>query len=655
MPASRRIRILLLLALAILGAAAIREWRRPPPPEEAPVAGRLPVREDETSRTEGGFSWTRTRRGKVVFRLEADSLVGVEGGAHFVRGVRRLALYTEDGRLVTLGARAARVLRSAGRRGSRAWELALEGKVVVRDPGGTVLEADRLEWNAEVGTLESPGPATVRGKDLLAHVAGLEYRPGTRLLVGKGPVDLTLGPGPPVRVDADRFVYRLADGTVELENPFRARRPRGEFHAAGGTLRRAAPGGWDLSARGPVLLAPHAARVAWTFAAAGLEARREPGRREVSLETDPPGVLAVAAPGQDTGGSLAAARWTFAREKGGVRRLRAAGELEARWRDAEGGTWKIAGENLLAREAPGGGREISVSGKLAITGPGDVRGAGDRVSWSSAHPGELRLSGAPRARVARGPDTIEAPRFLFDRAGRVLTALDAPITDVRTGRRDEAGLFRGGTPVRVRSRRVTVPLRGGALVFEGPLMAWQEDRDLRAARMSWDPGRRRLEASGDVVVHVVRATRDGPPASGWLRGDHLEYSAGERVAVVEGDAEFQEPGGITVRARTIRVTLGPDGSVERLVARTAVTLRDRQVTGSADRLEWTGGAQGSIVLRAGEHLPQIVSRSEGGERKMTASVIRYELSDGSIRVSGAGGRTRLRAPAAGEEKTGGGN
>ena len=652
MPASRGVRILLLVALAGLAAAVVREWRRPVPPEEAPVASRLPVRTDETSRTEGGFSWTRTREGRVVFRLEADSLVGVEGGAHFVRGVRRLSLYTEDGREVRLGARAARVLQEDGGSGKEAWELALEGDVVVRDPGGTVLEADRLEWNAEAETLSSPGPATVRGDDLLAHVAGLEYRPEARLVVGRGPVDLTVGSGRPVRVDADRFVYRLATGTVALETPFRARRPRGAFHAAAGTLQRVGPGRWDLSAAGPILLAPHVARVAWTFVAARLAARQQPpGADTPPVEAGGPGVLVVPGSAPGTGGTLAAARWAFSGSRDRERRLRATGAVEGRWRDRKEGEWSLQAEAVVAREDPDGHREVEVSGNLRIAGPGEVRGAGDRISWDSRRPAELRLSASPRARVARGPDVIEAPRFLLDRHRQVLEALDAPITDVRAGGKDETGLFRGGTPVRVRSRRVTVPLRGGPLVFAGPLMAWQEDRDLRASRMSWDPEGRRLEANGDVVVHVVRPGReDRPPEAGWLRGDHLVYVAAEREAVVTGNAEFQQPGGVTIRAATIRVVLDREGSVERLLARGGVTLRDRQATGAADLLEWTGGPRGAIVLRAGEHLPEIEARAEGTKRKITAPVIRYDLADGSIRVSGEGGRTRLRAPGTEERK-----
>ncbi len=650
MPASRGVRILLLVALAGLAAAVLREWRRPVPPEETPVAGRLPVRSDETSRTEGGFSWTRTREGRVVFRLEADSLVGVEGGAHFVRGVRRLSLYTEDGREVRLGARAARVLQQSGRgTGKEAWELALEGDVVVRDPGGTVLEADRLEWNADTETLFSPGPATVRGEDLLAHVAGLEYRPEARLVVGHGPVDLTVGAGRPVRVDADRFVYRLATGTVVLETPFRARRPRGAFHAAGGILERRSTGGWDLAARGPVLLAPHVARVAWTFAAAALSARQEPAADVPPVEAGGPGVLVVPGAAPGTGGTLAAFRWTFSGDRERV--LRATGSLEGRWKDRKEGEWTLRADRVLAREEPGGRRVVEVTGNLRISGPGDVQAAGDRVSWDSRHPAELRLSAAPRARVARGPDVIEAPRFLLDRHRQILEALDAPITDVRAGGKDETGLFRGGTPVRVRSRRVTVPLRGGPLVFAGPLMAWQEDRDLRASTMSWDPDGRRLEAEGDVVVHVVRPGKEGrPPAAGWLRGDHLVYAAETREAVVTGHAEFQQPGGVTIRASTIRVVLDREGTVERLLARDGVRLQDREARGTADLLEWTGGPGGTIVFRAGEHLPEIEARAEGTKRRITAPVIRYDLADGSIHVSGEGGRTRLRAPGTEERK-----
>ncbi len=649
MPASRGLRILLLVALAGLAVAVVREWRRPVPPEEAPVASRPPVRNDETSRTEGGFSWTRTREGRVVFHLEADSLVGVEGGAHFVRGVRRLSLYTEDGREVRLGARAARVLQEAEGTGKEAWELALEGDVVVRDPGGTVLEADRLEWNAAAETLASPGPATVRGDDLLAHVAGLEYRPEARLVVARGPVDLTVGSRRPVRVDADRFVYRLATGTVALESPFRARRPRGAFHASGGILQRKAPGRWELAARGPVLVAPHVARVGWTFAAAGLTARETSREGELPVDAGGPGLLVVPGTAPGTGGSLAADRWTFSREGG--RHVRATGAIAGRWRDRQQGEWELHADEVVAHEAPDGHREVEIRGNLRVAGPGGIRGAGDRASWDSRRPVELRLGGSPRARVARGPDVIEAPRFLLDRHRQVLEALDAPITDVRAGGGDETGLFRGGTPVRVRSRRVTVPLRGGPLVFAGPLMAWQQDRDLRASRMSWDPEGRRLEADGDVVVHVVRPAGKGrAPEAGWLRGDHLVYAAEERAAVVSGRAEFQQPGGVTIRAATIRLVLDRDGSVERLVARNDVTLRDRQATGTADLLEWTGGAGGEIVLRARERLPEIEARTEGAKRKITAPVIRYDLADGSIRVSGEGGRTRLRAPGAEERK-----
>ncbi|NJN63764.1 MAG: hypothetical protein HC882_02025 [Acidobacteria bacterium] len=94
---------LVVVGTLVVGAIAYEVVRSRPPIAE-PVQSRRPLRDDEKSRLEGGFLWRSLRGARTLVELRADSMLEIEGGAHFLRDVGELKVFAEDGRPISLSA-----------------------------------------------------------------------------------------------------------------------------------------------------------------------------------------------------------------------------------------------------------------------------------------------------------------------------------------------------------------------------------------------------------------------------------------------------------------------------------------------------------------------------------------------------------------------
>jgi lipopolysaccharide export system protein LptA len=635
------------VALLAIGAAVVFEIARPRPPQAAPVASRPPVRQDELARMEGGFSWTLTQGGEPVFALEAGSMVGIEGGANFLRDVSRLLVYLEDGRPVELQARRGTVRQLQPRRPvlgeAPPVEIELEGNVAVREPDGNVLRTDRLVYDSVERVARSPGPARLEGEALRARLSSFEYRPDARVLETRGPLELRMGgAGVPWQLDASHAIYRLGTGELVLPEPFRVRQP--DRTLVSGPAVIVLPGGEGpprFDGEGPSLMTSGRADVDWQLAAAGLEALGRNGddaRLEDLLIGSPASLVARRRGGGAGEGSLGAARWHFAPAEGGRWRATIGPAFTARWRTgAADGRWRLRGEALELQQDPAGGlAAATASGQVEVVGPGETRAVGERLAWTARRREELRLEGEA-ARVRQRGDVVEAPLLVFFTERELLVGEEGAITEVRTLGRREGGLFDADEPVRVRSRRVTLPLDAGPVLFEGPVQAWQLDTTLQAGAMRLLRDEGLLIAEEQVSGRFVLEDEEGPRIVRLAAG-RLEYDEGESEAVLLGGASFEQ-GAFRLNAERILVSLLEDRGIGTVVASGDVRIVQGEDVGTADRLV-RDDATGWIELIGEENLARLLPAES--EREVSATRIRYHPATGELETQatpGGGGRT----------------
>ncbi|UCF68299.1 MAG: hypothetical protein JSV80_03085 [Acidobacteriota bacterium] len=647
MTGRRRAQLLVVLAVASTAAAAVYESFRERPPEADPVSSPLPVHEDETERIEGGFEWIATRDGRKLFELVAGSLWGIEGGVHFLRDVDRLRLFLEDGRAVDLRSRAGKLEQRAGP-GSEP-VVVLEGDVLVSDPDRLTLRTDKLVYDAASREMRSPARAEASGEDFRAVLGSFTYRPDGRVLEAHDMLELDLGGGLPLRLEAAKAHYRLTTGELVFDAPFRVRRPDETLIAGPATfsVRRAEASEEPLRAAGPVLLLHTTGDRVAQLAAGSIEFGRttsEAGPVE-RIVAGPPASLAFRSDGSRP------ELWTVLETS---RIVVTAGEHEAgstvsagpgfrvRWPGAQE-PWELLGERLTAsRVEPERPAQVHGVGGVVLRGPDSVSAEADEAHWNAATPERLELKGAP-ARARQGSDLVEAPQLIVLRRPDILIGEQGAVTEVYSleGRQDT--LFRAaddGEPARVRSERVVLPREREPLEFEGQVQAWQGTTSLRCQRMRVERERERLIAEQDVNLRLEIEDASGEPQTARLLADRLDYASSTRTVVLSGDARYEETSGSRVSAAVLAIQLDAEGDVERLEATGAVDLAMGDARGSADRMTWEGGSLGRILLIGDQRLAELETAEQG---ILKTRRVRYDLATRRAEADSGPGRGRIES------------
>ncbi len=624
------------------GVALVHELTRAKRPAASPVTSPLPAHPDELERLEGGFTWTATRGGRPLFRLDADSMYRVEGGVQFLNGVKQLALFLEDGREVEIEAERGRM-----EQGGRAAEQAvvrLEETVKIRDPDGMLLETDALVYDSERREIRCVGTTRITDETLEATVGSLVYKPDNRLLEGLDELELYIGDDEPSRIDTSGATYRMTTGELVFDRPFRARRAAGGIVSGPGVMKLARadrPAIFETAES--VLLTERAAGGVLQLVAAGLVTRQDPAATDSleGLTVGEPASLVLTRTG-DAGPeivSIASSNWIVEPEPASGMIRVAAGpgfRVEAMSGDER---LDVAGTWLELTRAPSGTiRTVVGREEIVLEGPENLMSTGSRFEWHEERPETFLVSGSP-ATARKDDDVIEAPELSFDRAARSLRGTSGVLAELASADRREDAVFSGGEPIRVRSDTILIPRAGGEIVFGGPVQAWQGASSLRAASLRYDRDEELLIAEDEVTLRVDRPSEDGGKTIG-MTGDRLDYSAATRVAVLSGRARYQEPG-VSLSAEVMRIHLTDGGEVERLVATGSVRLRTSEAKGRADRLTWEGGAEGTVWLIGERDVASFEVVDEGRSGVLNVSRIRYELSTGRAHVESGPGRGTL--------------
>ncbi len=645
----RKSTVFSLLVLAALLAAVVAESLRPRPPASDPINSQPPERPDEVTRLEGGFSWSSSDGKRQLFELFAESLVGTEGGAHFLQKVSPLTLHLEDGRSVTVHARNGRLQeREGGPR--REAEIGLSGEVVVQDPDGVTLRSESLAYDTVSRLVSSESGVRLEGQGISGHAARVRYYPDRRVIEVDGRLEVDLERGAPWQIDAAGGIYRLDAREIELTTPFVARMPGQTVYSGPGIVRLATdkrPASFTGNA--PVQVSgPHQGGT-WQLAAWRVEAvaTAGSGARLAGIEALGPTSFVMrreAAGGGEERGVVHAPRWTMTPRGSGWQATGGPG-FEAEFtvpRQPAG--WKVTGGTM---EVQGGGGDrpehLVGRGGVVARGPDDMVAEAETVEWDAAEPNVLRLEGTP-ARTRQRGDSMEAPVLRLLREQATLIAERGVVAEVASVVSSSDTIFGGKEPVHVKGSSATVPRdERQPIEFSGPVQAWQGGTILRSARLELLRAESRFVADGEFVLRLENERPGQPRRTMRLSGVRLEYLSRERTARVTGGARFVE-GPMTVEARELRMRGAPGGGVEHLEGEGGVVLTSEKGTATADRLIWEGGDTGTILLVGEQELVTLKSP----EGALTRSErVRYYLADGRFQTEGESGRALIEGkPAA---------
>lgn len=652
----RKSTVFSLAVLAVIAVAVVVEGLRPRPEVSASISSQPPERPDEVTRLEGGFFWSSSDGERRLFELVAESLVGTEGGAHFLEKVSPLTLHLEDGRTVTIRARGGR-LQEKELAGRREAEIDLSGEVVVEDPGGIRLFAQKLTYDTASHVLRSDTGVQVEGPDVSARVERMSYSPDQRTLEAQGRLEIDSTRGQPGQVDAAGGIYRIDAREIELTTPFVVRTPGETIFSGPGLLRlRTAERPAHLTGTAPVQITGLDPRGSWQLAAWKIEAQgtATDAATLAGVEVWGPSSLLLrrATPTGEDRGAVRAPHWTLAPNGGGWQ-ARGGPGFDALFNTTQRpGQWRITGESI---EVSAGGSErlerLVGRGNVVARGPDELSAEAETVTWQGSEPKVLRLEGSP-ARTRQRGDMVEAPLLRLLRDEGTLVAERGVIAEVASVASAEDSVFSGEGPVHVKGSRAVLPqVPTEPIVFHGPVQAWQGETILRASELRLHRDEDRLVADGEFVLRLDIQRPGEPRRTLRLSGDVLEYFAAERRALVRGSARFVE-GTMTVDAARLSIRGAPGGGIEHLEGEGSVRLTSDKGVASADRLVWEGGEEGTVLLVGEKELVTVRSPDGAvtrGER------VRYYLADEHFQTEGGSGRAVIEGkPGAlkreGEEK-----
>lgn len=626
-----------LATVAMIGVGLFGLYRTRPL-EVAPVESEPPTRPDEMAHLEGGFSWSVSRDGAKLLDLLATSMVAVEGGVQFLRDIGAFKVYLSDGSWVTVKAPSGRVeLENGKQEGARVF---LEGGVVAEDPNGSRLEAESIVYETATRRLLSPGAAHLRHGKTDMRLASFQYDTQGRTLVAHGPYELDSDESGGLHAEGTALEYDLAARRARFVGPLRIVRRSLTMVAPGGslTLPSAADNG-SLDLSGPVIVASALARSSWQLVARSLSAASHGGAapqvdRVVAAELVSM-IAQTPEPGGFSRGAIhgpelvltptTATSWRADMEHG----------FKARWTPldrTEG--WDASGLRLhLEPESSEPIGRISAEGSVVLHSAAGGSGAAERLEWRQTLASQLELYGSP-ARVAQGSDSLEAPRITLDRERGLVVADGGVLTEFQN-ESNRPGLFGGSEPIRVRSPRATLPQEAGEAVFSGPVQAWQTDSTLRAGELRFDRAANHLHAQGDVLVrrHLVGA--GGATRQVRVAGTSLDYDGRTARANIRGNALYED-GPLRVAAESMLAQFNADNQIESLTASESVSLTTADATGTGDRLEWSGGDRGLVLLVGIGRYATLKSREAPPLRGQR---LRYDLATKLFAAEPAGGKT----------------
>lgn len=643
MPRPRLSTVLALLVFGGVGLAIVLEWARPRPAPAPAVVSRPPLRADETDRLDGGFTWSGTSGGKVLFQLLASTLLGTEGGVHLLRDVKDLKFYLEDGRPVLVSARGGRLQQKDD--AGRDVEISLDGDVRVRDPDGLVFETQSLIYNTVSRRVRTGGPAEVKGPDFIARAGLVNYEPDQRVLRGSGQVMVRyLGPDP-WQVDSPQGLFLVRQNEVHFEQPFLLRLPGRALLAGPGTIWLSSPGRpGRFDFQGPVLLGGEGEGVFWQLAARELRTRgpETPGSPGSRWEAEGPATLVAgrADPAGEERWVLNTQRWVVEPAPARKHRAVAAPGFQGSWRPAgQSASWEFGGQRLEVLQDPRAGVEqVRARGAVQLRGPENITAEAETLVWEKREAGVIVLAGSPATTRQRG-DTLEAPEIRLLRDQDRLIGTGGTVTQLASlGGSPGENLLGGEEPVRVRSQGATLDRQRGKAEFTGPVQAWQGQAHLKANRLSYDDRARVLLAEGEVRLRRDEPGRGGGVRTVRLACDRLEHRGAERLVLVGGRSVYSTPDG-QVEADRMQILIGREGGVERLEAEGNVRLDAPVGEGQGDRLVWEGGEEGSALLTGDRRLVELRKRPGGDVTR--AKSLRYYPADGRIVGDGGSGRTTI--------------
>ena len=645
-------------AAVAVGGFVLYESLRPRPPLVGGVTSRPPESADELVRLSNGFTWSATKDGKKLFDLEAQTLVGRQEGVSRVRDVRRLTLFTTDGKPVVVQASGG----SFEQRGGEESDVvaALEGDVAVRGPEGVELRSDKLTFDTATRRLASPGAARIVADGMTADLTTMSYDPDARRVDAAGPLAVALAGDEAWRIDAASSTYDLKGDVLKFDAPFRAARGT-EVAAGASAVFRSPRNAARLAAtiEGPALAAGvWRGEARWQLAAARMEAAgravgEKGGLAARTLIAKGPASLVwrrEPAAGGGSGAARAEELRVATTPAGAVSNLVAGPAFSARFlEDGAAEPWKAAGTTLELQFGPDGRlARAEARQKVAAEGPRGLTLEADRIQWEARRPGEVLALGAP-ARARQAGDGVEAPRLTYRRDQRMLLAEGGPLTESASLRRGDGAIFAADEPVRVRSGAARFFEKAGAVEFDGPVQAWQENATLRAGRMKILRESSRLLADDNVTVTTTLGEAGkADRRRARLSAEHLVYDSASRRIEMTGKAVYEEPG-IRVEAEKMKGRLRAGGGVEEMDAAGDVKITAQGNNGAADTMEWRGGPEGTVTLIGGTR-PATLESPQQGQAKQRAARIRYDLKEKRGVAEGQGGRTVLEGTPPPEKK-----
>ncbi|MFN7966037.1 MAG: LptA/OstA family protein [Acidobacteriota bacterium] len=643
--------VLLGLLLAVAGGAVIYELWDSPLPSTTSVDASAPIRPDELAHVDGGFSWTATRGGSPLFELLAASGVVVEGGVEFLREIDSLRLHLKDGGWVTLHAPAGRI-EGRGGEGNNL-RLFLEGGVTAQDPSGALLAADSIAYDFSTGMLAATGPANLTRGDSKTRLQSFDYDTNSKRLVTHGPLQVDFGPLGYYRLETADAVYQLESGDVEFTRPVRVVGEADglEIIAWRGHAQLAKPDrGQSLTLEGPLLLSDRSQGSGWSLAGARLETVPSPVVGAVTIHGPVTCLMRTQSSDGVQLGDLRTQLMKIEPSSDGGHVVTASNGFEADLERDGSSNERVEIVGTQARlVVPGRNvQSFQATGRVLIKGMDGVTAEGNALQWDAGAAELISLEGA-LARATQVRDSVEAPRLVFDRKRASLFA-EGPVTSEISPRTSNPGaIFRAGEPLRIRSQRLTMPQRDGWTVFDGPVQAWQEDTKLQAKSLRYDRQKELLEAEGEVRITKNLQDDDGSARSVRLSAQSLRYDSPKREVRLNGDAHYQEEPGIRLIAKSMFVHLGEKETIESLNAQDDVKLDSRGTRGTADRLEWTGGAKGVALLFGTKGFATLQSADSPPLRGQR---LKYDLATQQFTADGGSGKTVIegQTPAPSAEK-----
>lgn len=614
-----------------------------------PAGRRLPPELSSDSRAHAeGFTFSDLVAGRR--RLLVQARVGRldDTGRFEVEEVERVEIDREDQPpLVLTAARGA----GAGPEGKRT--MRLEGGVTIHDEEtGFDLSIPTVEVDQVAGVVRSIGDVDVVGEFWKGEAAAVVYS-----LTGRPAeiMGLQVEGRDGASLEAHRAVVETKTRIVTLDGEVEARQ--------GGTILRAP---MVVLVRGPEGRIESATASSSVTGSIGSAASGEGSfaSREARAVWGPDGVIdAVSLSGgarvQHVRGEVTADRIDAQTVEAGGFAIDAVGQVVASG-PMKRGVGQVRADTLRAQlDAAGAIRDGIATGNVAFSGDGTSGEAAQATFDALDASGTVKLDGSPqrRARLANDRTRVAADHVTSDLKGIKLVAdgrVESTLLPAARERTGASPMFAASEAVHFVSASLESVDSGARLTFRGDVRGWQGDRTLSADEVEMIQSGEILNARGQVVTRMPRATGHAASEADFIQvaSDRLSYRGAAHVAEYEGSVRARQAEGwldapkLTVSlvevGRGVREVQAFDGvrfeyraKGERGVPTTATGEGDRAVYDAALRLLRLFGEKGPATVR-----------NTGPSGGTTAGrVLRYHLDTGALEVeSGERDRATIKTP-----------